>query len=49
MTVATLAMSGTLDEARLLFIAVVNDVDKKLMLTLQVLLVFYPYQTLFWC
>ena len=29
MTVATLAMSGTLDEARLLFIAVVNDVDKK--------------------
>ena len=29
MTVATLAMSGNLDEARLLLIAVANGVDRK--------------------
>ena len=49
MTAASLAILGNLDEARLLLIAIANGVDRKFDANLTVSLVFYPYQTPFWC
>ena len=48
MTVATLAMSGNLDEARLL-IAIANGADRISGANLTSFDGFYPYQTSFWC
>ena len=48
MTVAILAMSGNLDEARLLLKAIANGIDRKSDLIWQASAIFYPYQTPSW-
>ena len=48
MTVATLAISGNLDEARMLLISVANGVDRKFDANLASFVGTYPYQTPFY-